>query len=142
MQRLDEHVHTNYGTALSELNAEHVEYSLDSQHFGNELDTYANNQVRIVFIRDRGEEFVQLFPKDHPSDLFSLRYLGEIVAPGQKGGAFEGFANLPNFIDRIYSLFESPYYRRYRQAYSVYENCRNLIGIKMPDGTDVLDYKP
>jgi hypothetical protein len=142
MQRLNEYVRVNYATALMELNAHHVDYFFDSQHFGNELDTYTNARMRIVFIRDRGEEFVQLFPRDHADDLFSLQYLIEMVAPGEQGGGFEGFAHVPKVVERIYRLFESPYYQCYRRAYSLYENCRNLLGMKMSDGTSVIDYKP
>ena len=141
MQRLDEYVRGTYAAVLSDLGAEHEEYLFDSQHFGNELDTYSNPQMRIMFIRDRGEEFVQLFPRDHPDDQFSLQYLTEMVAPREPGGAFEGFAALPKVIERICCLFESPYYKCYRRAYSMYENCRNLLGIKMPDGTELIDYK-
>ena len=142
-QRLDEYVRVNYATMLSELGAQHGEYFFDEEHFGNELDRYSNARMGIVFIRDRGEEFVQLFPLNHPGDVFSLLYLSEMVAPDEtRNAGFEGFEALPKVAERMYRLFDSSCYPCYRRAYLTYENCRNFLGMKMPDGTDVIDYKP
>lgn len=141
--RLDEYVRDSYATMLSELGAEHIGYFLDEEHFGNELDTYSNSRIRIVFIRDLGEEFVQLSPLSHPGDFFSLLYLSEMLAPDEvTSTGFEGFETLPKVVQRMYGLFDSSHYPCYRRAYLTYENCRNLLGIRMPDGTEVINYKP
>jgi hypothetical protein len=93
--------------------------------------------------RDRGDEHVRLSPVNHPGDFFNLLYLNEILAADEAiNYGFEGFENLPRVVQRMHHVFNSSYYSCYRRAYVKYENCRNLSGIKMPDGADVLDYGP
>jgi hypothetical protein len=128
--RLDEYVRSTYASTLSEIGAKHVEYILDEKHFGNELDTYSNSRMRIDFIRDRGDESVRLSPVNHREDVFDLLYFAEMLAADETASyGFKGFGRLPQVVQRMYHIFDSPNYSCFRRAYLTYENCRNLLDI-------------
>ena len=48
--RLDDYVRHSYATILLKLEAQHIEYFFDAQHFGNELDRWTNRQMHIVLL--------------------------------------------------------------------------------------------
>ncbi len=64
----------------------------------------------------------------------------EMLAPaGDADDTLASLNKLTQLKSEIYSLFKSIFYPCYRRAYLAYENCRGLIGLKMPDGTDLID---
>lgn len=125
---LNEHVERVYGPFLRELGAKHIQYYLDH---GHEVDKYASAELGIGFSRDRGEEFITVCPIDRPDDVFDLPYLVEMLGcPTQDDMNLSSLHDLIRLKESVSSLFRSKYYRCFRAAYSLYENCRNLIGIK------------
>ncbi len=126
MKKLDTYVHEAYGYFLDALDMKHIEYIVDEQHFGNQIDRYANDKIRLQFVDDRGEEFIQLFSTRYPGDLFSLRYLTAMLKPDlQHNSNLASVKALVDLRDYVYGLFESRYYMCYRRAYRLYESCRN-----------------
>lgn len=129
-QPLNEHVEREYLPFLMALGAAHIRYSLDPDHHV-EVDRFANEELGIEFIRDRDGEYVRICPLDRPDDFFALSYLIEMLGfPVQNDMNLNSIRELVQLKENVYCLFRSRHYRCFKSAYSLYENCRNLIDIK------------
>jgi hypothetical protein len=139
---LNEHVSQVYGDSLSDLGFRQINCFKDTDHFGNELALYQNAHIRIRFVRDRGEETVQVSPLGPDAGFLDLKYLLEMLRPNSDAESnLACMRSLPQIKDDLAALFCSKYYKCFHRAYALYENCRNLSGLKMPDGTDLIDYR-
>ncbi len=87
--------------------------------------------------------FVRLSPVNHLGDSFDLLYFTEMLAADETASyAFDGFEALPQIVQRMYHVFDSPNYSCFRRAYLTYENCRNLLDITKPEGVHANDRRP
>jgi hypothetical protein len=117
------------GSELTAIGATPMDSFVDH---GFEVLQFSNSRARLAFWVDAyDEEFVSIVPLNHSGDPFSLEYLLALIAPEQRPErGFSSVQALPSVVERAYALFESEFYKCYRAAYNLFENCRNLIGIK------------
>jgi hypothetical protein len=138
---LNEHVAQVYGEILNDLGFRQINYFKDPAHFRSELNVYQNDYMQLRFVQDREEEFVQVSRLGDEAFL-DLRYLFDMLRPGLViESNLVGLRTFPQIKDDLVALFGSEHYKCFYRAYMLYENCRNLLGLKMPDGTDVTDFQ-
>jgi hypothetical protein len=120
------------GSALTAIGATRIEQDTSFANHNVDIVCFSNARVRFSFTIDPyDEEFVYITPLNHDGDQFSVKCLLEIVSPEQRiERGFSSVQSLPSVVERVYALFESQFYKCYRRAYDLFENCRNLIGIK------------
>jgi hypothetical protein len=139
-QTLHTHVVRVYGALLEELALKHAGYTIDTSSFGNEIDRYANASIQLEFYTDRsGEEFVRILLASHPTDVFDLGYLVEMLTfSAPVNSNLDALKIFSEVAPAFYAMPMSEYYSCYRRSYRCYENCRNFIGIKTPDGKRII----